>query len=310
MDRARARGHGGDRAEHGVIGLGARLSACVAALLAAALPAAAQCPLSAEECTPESPRWVGEFSSLSANAVLGGITAGVRRMIDGGSFRDGFLDGLPGGAAVYAGKRLASARFDGAGLLGRQLGAAGTSMVANAGEGRPLLDRLALPAGPVLVEFERGGGLPSLRLDVIAAGWTIYGIAEPELTFDAGRSLSAGAPVFLTDGKLISFGDPDAHAAGVTWAGVIFLADVPAYGARVFERSLRHERVHVVQQDFFAGAWTAPLADGLLARTPIPAAVASHIRVNLSTELMRGLGTLIPEHRDRPWEIEAIFFAR
>jgi hypothetical protein len=32
--------------------------------------------------------------------------------------------------------------------------------------------------------------------------------------------------------------------------------------------------------------------------------------VNLSTELLRLLGGLIPEHGDRPWELESIFLAR
>lgn len=301
-------GHGGDRAEH-VVRRALFASVMLAQLLIGA-PAAAQCVISAEECRPEAPRWVGEFASLSANALLGGLTSGAMRALGGGSFREGFLSGLPGGAAVYAGKRLAAERFDGAGLLGRQLGSAGTAMVVNAGAARPLLDRVVLRAGPLLVDVAPGRGPPGLRIDPVALGWIVYGVAEPHLDLDWSRSLSAGAPVFRTDGTVIRLGDEDAHAAGVTSAGVIFIADVPAYGDRVFERSLAHERVHVVQQDFFAGAWTGPLADRLLARVVPARALTSHVHVNLSTELMRGFGRLIPEHRDRPWEIEAIFFGR
>jgi hypothetical protein len=271
--------------------------------------AAAQCPIGMDECVPGAPRWVGEFASLSANALLGGITSGVTRALGGGSFRDGFLDGLPGGAAVYAGKRLASERLDGAGLLGRQVAAVGTSMVVNAGEGAALFDRLLLPVGPIRLELAPGSGW-SLRLDPAALAWIIYGIAEPELTFDAGDSFSGGTAIFRTSGKLISFDGAEPHAAGVTKAGVVYVADVPAYGGRAFERALTHERIHAIQQDFFAAAWTDPLGRALLGRTRVTRRVAGVLTFNLATELLMGIGQLIPEHRDRPWEIESIFFAR
>lgn len=283
--------------------------ACAGLALLLGRPLAAQCPIGVDECAQDAPRWVGEFASLSANALLGGVTAGVVRALHGGSFRDGFLDGLPGGAAVYAGKRVAAARFDGAGLLGRQLAAVGTSMVVNAGQDLPAFERLLLPLGPLRLDLAPGAGW-SLRLDAVAAGWIIYGIAEPELTFDRARSISGGTAIFRTSGKLISFGGNEPHAAGVTNAGVVYVADVPAYGGRVFERGLAHEVMHTLQQDFLAAAWTDPLVDALLDRTPATRLVARYVSVNLSTELLQAFGQLIPHHRDRPWEIEAIFFAR
>lgn len=271
-------------------------------------PAAAQCPISALECEPDTPRWVGEFTALSANALLGGLTAGTTRLLRGGSFRDGFVDGLLGGSAVYAGKRVAAERFDGAGLIGRTVAAAGTSMVVSAGDGADLFSRFLLPVGPVLLDVRPGHGVRA-RLDAIAAGWMIYGVAEPELTLDPGRSLSAGAVVFRTDGKLVAR-DEDAHAAGLMSAGVIFLADIPAYGDAVLERAFAHERIHVLQQDFIAAAWTDPVVDGLMAKTTPTRTLSQYVRVNVATELMRALGLFVSDYEERPWEIEAIFFAR
>ncbi len=283
---------------------------CLAILaFVVATPAAAQCPVDALECQPDSPRWVGEFASLSANALLGGLTAGIVRRMGGGEFAPAFVQGLLGGGAVYAGRRVAAERFDGAGLLGRQVAAVGASIVRNAGDAAPPLSHLRLPVGPVLVDL-RAGSRPSLRIDPVALGWVVYGIAEAELRLDVSRTLSAGTPVFLTSNKLLSFGGDEPHAAGVTNAGVLFVADVPAYGDVVLERSLAHERIHTLQQDFFATAWTDPLAQALLARAELSRRLGAHVSVNLSTELMRGLGRLIPDHGDRPWEIEAIFFAR
>jgi len=278
--------------------------------LLCAAPASGQCGLDVVECRPDAPRWVGEFASLSANAVLGGLTSGVARRLAGGSFSDAFLRGLLGGSAVYAGKRIAAERFDGAGLIGRQVAATGTSMVRNAGKGVHAFDRLLLPLGPIRLDVSPREGRWSVRTDAVAIGWIVYGIAESELELAWGRSIGAGTAIFRTRGTLISFDGEEAHAAGVTNAGVVFVADVPAYGARVLERGLAHERIHVLQQDFIAAAWTDPLVDALLARTAPTRLLRAHISVNLSTELMRALGQLFPTHQDRPWEIESIFFAR
>lgn len=275
-----------------------------------AAPASGQCGLTVVECRPDAPRWVGEFASLSANAVLGGLTAGVTRRLAGGSFGDAFLRGLLGGSAVYAGKRIAAERFDGAGLIGRQIAAAGTSMVRNAGSGVHPFDRLLIPFGPFRLDLSPRAGHWSVRTDAVALGWIVYGIAESELELDWLRSLGAGTAVFHTRGTVISFDGEEAHAAGVTNAGVIYVADVPAYGERVYQRSLAHERIHVLQQDFIAAAWTDPLVDALLGRTAPTRLARAHISVNLSTELLRTLGRLFPQHDDRPWEIESIFFAR
>lgn len=262
-------------------------------------------------CTIDAPRWIGEFATLGVNAVLGGLTAGLVQWFGGRPFADAFVAGALGGATTYAGKRLAVEPFTGAGALGRVLSATGGSMVRNVTSGERLLSRLTLPVGPVWLEIRRGaaGASVGARVDPAALGWLVYGIVEPELDLDAGESLSAGAPVFRTRGKLLSFGDGDSHAAGVTNAGIIYLAHVPAYGESFERRALAHERVHVLQEDALAIQWTDPLADralhGLGGLAP-----TRWIAVNLSTELLRVLGRLESTHEDRPWEMEAIFLAR
>lgn len=271
--------------------------------------AAAQCP-PGEACPGETPRWVGDFAALSANVFLGGITAGVARRLDGGSFRDGFIDGLAGGAAVWAGKRVAAERFDGAGLLGRQVNAVGVSMVRNAGFGRPLLHTLTLPIGPVGLEWATGDHTFHARVDPIALGWLAYGVAERELHFDFGESVSAGTPIFRTRDRILRFGDEGVHAAGVTSAGVILVADVPGYGDEFTRRALAHERVHVLQQDHIAEWWVLPLTRAVLERVPVARDASPYVAVNLSTELLRGLGHLFSAHGERPWELEATFLAR
>ena len=260
-------------------------------------------------CVFRSPRWAGEFAALSANGMLGGLTAGVTRKLRGGSFRDGFVYGLLGGAASWAGKRVAAERFRGAGLLGREVSAAGASLVRNAGDARPLLDRLWLPIGPLWLELGGAGKRVRARLDVAAAAWTLYAVAEPELELDGGASLSSGAFVFRTHGKLLrTNGDND--AAGTANGGIIFLADIPAYGDAFAERAAAHERIHVLQEDQLAIQWTDPALRWAADRARLPSVANRFLLYNVSAELMRVLGGVIPTYSDRPWELEAAFFAR
>jgi hypothetical protein len=257
------------------------------------------------------PRWVGEFTTLSANAVLAGLTAGVAQRVRGGDFAAAFVRGAVGGGVIHAGKRIAAERFTLAGLIGRETAALGASMVGNAGAGAGWFDNVALPIGPVRLEVRRGAARRlSARVDAVALGWIVWAVAERELRFSGRESMSAGAPVFLTNDRVLRFGDDGAHAAGVTNAGVIFAADVPGYGRAFRDRALAHERVHVLQQDHIALLWTDPLIDALLRRVPLAREARPFLHVNASTELLRGLGRLIPRHGERPWELEATFLAR
>lgn len=286
------------------------LAACAVAPLAASAQCAEGTATGDVVCVFRAPRWAGEFASLSANGALGGLTAGLAQRFRGGSFADGFVRGLFGGALTWAGKWTAARRFDGAGLAGRQIAAAGASAVRNASEGRALLGRLMLPVGPIWLDVRRGpsGGVGA-RLDVAAAGWLIYGLAAPELRLDAGASVSSGAFVFRTDGRLLDLGGGEL-AAGLTNAGVVYLADVPAYGAAFRERALAHERIHVLQEDQFAIQWTDPAVGWAFDRLELPAAPNRFLAWNLSAELFGLLGGVIPDHRNRPWELEATFHAR
>jgi hypothetical protein len=261
-------------------------------------------------CTFDAPRWVGELTTLSANGLIGGLTAGIAQRMRGGSFRDGFTRGAFGGAVTWAGKRVASERFAAAGLLGRTIAAGGASVSRNASIGAGSLDRLIVPIGPVWLDVSPSTRRVRGRVDVAALAWLVYAIAEPELSIDAAETLSAGAPVFRTDGKLLSFGNDSVHAAGVTNAGVILLAGVPAFGDVFERRAIAHERIHVLQEDQLAILWTDPAIAWGAEKLPAGNVANRFIAWNLGTEVLRTFGHAFPEHGDRPWEMESIFFAR
>ncbi|MGH7505042.1 MAG: hypothetical protein ACRELX_05310, partial [Longimicrobiales bacterium] len=196
-------------------------------------------------------------------------------------------------------------------LIGREVAAVGASMARNAAEGMGLLDRLILPAGPVRLEVWTDDRVRvRARVDALALTWTLYGIAERELSLDWGRSLSAGVPVFLTDGKVLRIGRDTVHAAGLTRSGVILLADVPAYGEAFRDRALAHEQVHVLQGDHLFTLWTDPLEDIVMNEFAATRGVGRYIDLGLSTDVMRLFVVLFPEHDERPWELESTFLAR
>jgi hypothetical protein len=262
-------------------------------------------------CRFRAPRWSGELASLGANALIGALTAGLTRELRGASFGDALVSGALGGVITYAGKRVAVERFDGAGLLGRHIAAVGSSATRNAGAGLPALRHLTLPLGPVWLDIVRDEGTRfAARVDPAALGWIVYGVVESELDLDVGETLSSGGAVFRTRGKMLSFGNDSVHASGVSNAGVVFLAEVEAFGPERRRRTEAHERVHVLQEDQFAILWTAPLAEWAMRRTSLLAPLAPRVAVNVSTELLRLLAPLFDTHEDRPWELEAIFHAR
>ncbi len=298
--------------------------AFVVALLAP-VGAAAQTPSSFVPDTgaviATAPHWVGEFTILSGNVLLSGVTAGVTQKLRGGSFRDGFMRGLAGGGVIYLGKRFAAERFSGAGLLGREVASVGTSMVRNAGAGVGLLDDVVLPIGLVRIYRERevvaadSGGAPPpprrryrVRLDAVATGWALYAALQPRLHFDAGSSLSTGTLVFKTQNKVMASGD--VHAAGFAKDGVVLLSDVPFWGSIFAERSLHHEMEHVLQEDQLFGTWLRPVQATALRRLPGGRKLDRWVDLNASNELLDLLSNFISNHDVRPWELEADYLAK
>lgn len=238
---------------------------------------------------------------LGVNAVLGGLTAGVGRWLNGGSIHQGLEVGLAGGALGYVGRYVAVQDFGGAGLLGRQVNAVGTSMVANAAADRPWLSRLDLPVGPVVLRFEPGSGLlPSPRVRVWDAVWLVSGLVDSRLELDWKESVSSGAPVFRAPDHLLEDG-----AYGRYVGGVIVL------GLNQRPSTLAHERVHVLQFDATHGYWGRPVEDWAAEALPdvtVPGWIEGGGAAPLMLWMMHE--SLSLDWHQRPWEAEADFLAR
>jgi hypothetical protein len=276
----------------------------VLAVAPAALPA--QCGV----CDEHEPRLRGEAVTLLSNALLGGVTVGVRRALAGGSFGDAFAAGAAGGALTYAGKRIAVEGFAGAGLLGREVAAVGSSVSRNAADGRAPLETVMLPAGPVRLYL--GGGAPvRARLDLAAVAAAAYTSLQPGARLDAGESLSSGALVFRREGAPDEVGFNGMQLAGVVqvrWSADT-LGGPPDDFQEQLDRIARHERVHVLQYDQGFLLWAAPAEEALLSRAGWTRGVHRWVDLGLHLPVQAGLSAALP-YEARPWELEAYFLSR
>jgi hypothetical protein len=251
----------------------------------------------------QTPPWTGEFAVFSGNVLLGGIAAGVAQKARGGSFSDGFTRGAGAGAGIYAGKRIAAARWTGAGLVGRQVASVGSSVVYNAGQGRPSFEQIALPLGPVRFYVRPRGGGPRVhaRVDAVALATLTYAATRPELEWDEGRTLSSGGAVFRAPRHTFSGNGESAH--GLSLSGAVLLGAVLPTGDD--DGLFAHERVHTLQTDQLFLAIGRPLQDWVSGRSTAARKISRWMDVDFAVPLLELITLGVEEHDHRPWELES-----
>lgn len=254
--------------------------------------------------TAASPSWSGELQVVGVNAALGAVTAGLLSKARGGSFTAAFGRGALGGVGVYAGKRVTTAGFRTAGLLGREIAAVGASVVRNAADGRGSFDRLVLPAGLARVYIDRtASSRVRVAADLSAMVATAYAATRPELRFDLAGSVSAGLPVFLAEDGFQGAGWDGRHAAGVIW-----LRETVARrdGGSVRSEVLAHETIHAAQNDFSFIVWSLPAEERFRRRMLGP--ISRYVDLGLQVPAL-GVVSFLADYDRRPWEREAHFLA-
>lgn len=250
----------------------------------------------------------GEMAVLGANVLVGGLTSGVTAWLRGRSFVEGFGRGAAGGSVHYIGKRLAASSVPGGGLAGRVVGATGSSMVRNGAADRGLLERLALPVGPVTVYWTSTPDSQRIRTR-INIGRTIFLARlaiDDELRLDWAETLSAGAPIFQAPGRVIQ-GETGSEIGGLELWGTVSLSDLSLLPPTDHGRLIAHERVHLVQDDFLYLAWADPAEDWLLDRVPGGPLVGRYADIGALYMGMAALLILSLQYQERPWEAEAAY---
>jgi hypothetical protein len=284
----------------------------LALLCAATLLATVPAPADAQDCRSCDPRAPGarrEALSIGANALFGGLAAGIQRRAQGGSFRAAFARGLVGGGATYAGKRIAVERFSAAGLLGRELSAVGSSVSRNAADGRGILSRVMVPVGPLHVyvgAWDGGGSRVRVRVDVAATAAAVYAATQPGARLDAGESLSSGAVMFRRTGTAAEVGFEGAHAAGTM---TVRHPTGSTTDPEQIWRITAHERVHVLQYDQAFLLAALPAERWALRRSRATRNIGRWIDLGANAPAEAALGLALP-YRWRPWEREAYYLSR
>jgi hypothetical protein len=241
--------------------------------------------------------------TAAINVVLGGVTGAGLRVLRGGSLRQGLASGIAGaagGALVYAGKRVAVQRWDGAGFVGREVAAVGSSVVWNAAAGRGVADRLVLPVGLVRLYLAADEGFrvtPKLDLSSTVA----IAVATLNGGIDWERSASAGTPVFHRSEPYTRAQVRAQQAAGVITYRDPLARSGPSEGSL---QSLAHEQVHVIQRDQSFLFWSEPAEAALLGSTRAGRALRRHLDVGFDVAAS-ALVKQVVTYELRPWEREA-----
>ena len=189
---------------------------------------------------------------LLVNAAVGGLTAGLFRSGARKSFWTGFARGAVAGTAVYAGKRLIGEGTAAGWWIGRHVASLGSSEVANAAHGRPILHSAVFPIGPVRFHVDRTAKRKvSPRLDLASTIATVGISMKPGSRLALRESAATGTLVFII---------PEiSNEIGGSTAGVLTLSELVPHGnfpPLESKRSvLTHEMVHAAQYDFGFTAW-------------------------------------------------------
>jgi hypothetical protein len=257
-------------------------------------------PVEEEIRTPLSSR--ERAAHLAVNGALGGFSAAMFALARGKNPWRAALLGFGGGVTMGAGKQLAGRRFDGAGLLGRQVSALGTSVVRSASEDTMVV---LLPAGPMTFEI-RPAAVDRVRprLNLVSTGTVLYYVIRSDTRFDLGSSLAAGAPVFRFPTETVS--TRDGIIFGRMDFGTIILGATPSTYDAQRRMTLPHEAIHVVQYDFLEHALSLPPERAILRKLGVGEGFLRHVDLGAISVLLAGVLQMHMDYEDRPWERESV----
>ena len=276
-------------------------------VLAAICMIVAASPARAQQEKLREAKPLSEATVVGANIAIGALTAGAMRKARGGSFWKAAPHGALGGAAIYAGKRIVASNSPGAGWVGRELAALGSSVVRNSAEGLPPLERVMLPVGPIRIYIYSGANRgASAKVDLAAVIFTIDALRRSGTRFDAAESLSSGAIVFAVTA------DSSSSVVASQRAGVLEVANLRSQitirpGGD--ENQVGHELIHAIQYDFSFLVWSSPAEEAMMNRISGGKSAYRYVDLGLNVPVWLALNRIIRYDR-RPWEREAVTIVR
>ena len=265
------------------------------ALPAAALLLAVASPPAAAQLSQED-----RAKNLLANGVIGGTVAGVRALVAGKREWRAVLAGFGGGVLTGVGKQVAAARFSGAGLIGRQVGAVGTSLIYSATADTAVL---FAPIGPATLELRpRSADRVRMRLNAAQVLMLVHAAGQGRTHLDGDATLWAGTPVFRRPRTRMPVSE---NTNGFATPGAIFLARDELHPGDMRRTVLPHEMVHVVQWDALSYLVTLPVERAVVERLPGGRWLSRHVDIGLLGPLAVYTIAHHISYIHQPWEREA-----
>lgn len=239
---------------------------------------------------------------LAVNGALGGFSAAMYALARGKNPWRAALMGFGGGVTLGAGKQVAGRRFDGAGLVGRQLAALGTSVVRSASEDTMVV---MVPIGPMTLEV-RPSAVDRVRprVNLVGTATLLYYVVRSDTRIDVRATFSAGAPVFRFPTETVS--TRDGIIFGRMDFGTIVLGAPPPIVDLQRRMTLPHESIHVVQYDFLEQALSLPPERAILRKIGIGEGFLRHVDLGAISVMLAGVLQMHMDYEDRPWEREAV----
>ena len=239
---------------------------------------------------------------LAVNGALGGFSAAMFALARGKNPWRAAVVGFGGGVTMGAGKQLAGRRFDGAGLLGRQLAAVGTSVVRSASEDTIVA---ILPVGPMTFEI-RPSAVDRVRprVNLMSTATVLYYVIRADTRIDVGASLAAGTPVFRFPTETVT--TRDGIIFGRMDFGTIVLGTASSELEERQRMTLPHESIHVVQYDFLEQALSLPPERAILRKLGASEGFVRHVDLGIISVMLAGVLQMHMDYDDRPWEREAV----
>jgi hypothetical protein len=239
---------------------------------------------------------------LAVNGALGGFSAAMFALARGKDPWRAALAGFGGGVVMGAGKQIAGRRFDGSGLLGRQVAALGTSLVRSASEDTLVV---LLPVGPMTFEVRpRAVDRVRPRINLVGAGTVLYYVLRSDTRIDVPATLSAGAPVFRFPTETVS--TRDGIIFGRMDFGTILLGTPSSVLTEQQDMTLPHESIHVLQYDFLEHALTLPPERAILRILGVGEGFLRHVDIGVMSVALAGVLHMQMGYDERPWEKEAV----
>jgi hypothetical protein len=238
------------------------------------------------------------LNDVAINAAIGGVVGAAWAAVRRTDIARGFGQGVAGGVVMSAGRQTTALTFHGAGFVGRETSAIGTSLIASVGKPKTTL---TFPFGPFSLQYSQGTF--DWRLHLMDLGLATATALSSHTRLDWALSLESAAPVFRVHHAGVTSGSAD--ALGVAYGSVVWLRPGALVSDFRTRQILGHENVHVAQDDFVQNDLTLPIEAAVIGQTALGRRFLRHFDLGiLGDGAAISLANVIP-YSSQPWEREA-----